>query len=140
MFLEHALLIADIMVALELACRRHGHVRLLTADELPLPETARHARIRWEAFGFACWIYAASNARWIQTSFSSTQRQSRHPSAAVIDDSNVIEKILRHLNLWCGPARFAPARPPPSTGQSEPEPQFFIDSEPMPDYENVITD
>ena len=59
---------------------------------------------------------------------------------AVIDDSNIIEKILRHLNLWCGPAKFAPARPPPSTGQSEPEPQFLIDSDPMPDYENVITD
>ena len=59
---------------------------------------------------------------------------------AVIDDSKVIEKILRHLNLWCGPATFAPARPPPSTGQSEPEPQFIVDSDPMPDYENVITD
>ena len=43
-FLEHALLISDIMVGLELACRRHRHVRLLTADELPLPETARRQR------------------------------------------------------------------------------------------------
>ena len=44
LFLEHALLISDIMVSLELACRRHGQVRLLTADELPLPETTRHHR------------------------------------------------------------------------------------------------
>ena len=43
-FLEHALLISDIMVELELACRRHGHVRLLTTDELPLPETAPRQR------------------------------------------------------------------------------------------------
>jgi hypothetical protein len=25
---------------------------------------------------------------------------------AVIEDPAVIEKILRHLKLWCGPARF----------------------------------
>ena len=43
-FLEHALLTADIMVTLELACLRHGRVRLLTADELPLPDDSRHQR------------------------------------------------------------------------------------------------
>jgi len=59
---------------------------------------------------------------------------------SVIEDPRVIEKILRHLSLRCGPARFAPARPPLSPGQSEPEPQFIIDSDPMPDNENVITD
>ncbi len=59
---------------------------------------------------------------------------------AVIDNPSVIEKILRHLNLWCGPAKFAPARPPPSADPPEPDPQFPIDSDPMPDYENVITD
>ena len=48
-FLEHALLSSDIMVGLELACRRHRHVRLLTADELPLPETARDAGERYRA-------------------------------------------------------------------------------------------
>ena len=32
------------MVGLELACRRHGRVRLLTANELPLPETAHRYR------------------------------------------------------------------------------------------------
>ena len=44
LFLEHTLLISDIMVSLELACRRHGQVRLLTADELPLPEATRRQR------------------------------------------------------------------------------------------------
>ena len=34
LFLDHTLLIADVMVALELACRAHGAVRLLLADEL----------------------------------------------------------------------------------------------------------
>ncbi|MSU34761.1 MAG: hypothetical protein EXS36_06540 [Pedosphaera sp.] len=58
---------------------------------------------------------------------------------AVIDNPSVIEKILRHLNLGCGPAKFAPARPPPSADTPQPDPQFPIDSDPMPDYENVIT-
>jgi hypothetical protein len=37
MFLEHALLISDVMVAFELACRKHGGVRLLYEDQLALP-------------------------------------------------------------------------------------------------------
>lgn len=37
LFLEHALLISDVMVALEVACRRNRRVRLLNIDELGLP-------------------------------------------------------------------------------------------------------
>ena len=61
---------------------------------------------------------------------------------AVIDQSEVVEKILRHLNSWCGPATFAPARPPPKGNRAEPEPTFSSDNDfdPMPDYEIVITD
>ncbi len=33
-YLEHALLVSDVMVALELACRKTGHVRLIVGDEL----------------------------------------------------------------------------------------------------------
>ena len=61
---------------------------------------------------------------------------------AVIDKPEVVEKILRHLNLWCGPATFAPARPPPTGDGAKPEqkvPSDF-DFDPMPDYENVIPD
>jgi len=36
MFIEHALLVADVMMAVELACRKHGSVRLLYEDELAL--------------------------------------------------------------------------------------------------------
>jgi hypothetical protein len=36
-FLEHALLVSDMMVSLELACRKRGGVRLLHEDELELP-------------------------------------------------------------------------------------------------------
>ncbi|MEI7534632.1 MAG: replication-relaxation family protein, partial [Verrucomicrobiae bacterium] len=42
-YLAHALLVSDVMVALELACRRHG-IRLLHEDELKLPV---EAPLRW---------------------------------------------------------------------------------------------
>jgi hypothetical protein len=35
-FLEHALLVSDVMVALELACRKTGRIRLLAEEELSL--------------------------------------------------------------------------------------------------------
>ena len=42
LFLEHALLISDVMVGLELACRKSGSVRLLTGDQIPLPDRLRN--------------------------------------------------------------------------------------------------
>ena len=36
MFLEHALLVSDVMVSIELACRKSGDVRLLYEDQLAL--------------------------------------------------------------------------------------------------------
>ena len=49
MFLEHALVVSDVMVAVELACRQSGRVRLLTGDEIPLPAETRNRRepFRW---------------------------------------------------------------------------------------------
>ena len=41
LFLEHALLVSDVMVSLELACRQHGGMRFLNSDELPLPAATR---------------------------------------------------------------------------------------------------
>jgi hypothetical protein len=52
----------------------------------------------------------------------------------------VVETILRHLHIWCGPATFAPARPPPPSGANLSESEFNIGFDIMPDYENVITD
>jgi hypothetical protein len=40
-FLEHTLLVSDVMVAVELACRATGRVRLITEDALPLPAEIR---------------------------------------------------------------------------------------------------
>ena len=43
-FLEHALLVSDVMVAIELACRETGRIRLLTDEELSLPGDMRPKR------------------------------------------------------------------------------------------------
>ena len=45
MFLEHALLVSDIMVAIELSCRQRG-IRLITEDEL-LSNSAPQRLFRW---------------------------------------------------------------------------------------------
>jgi hypothetical protein len=56
---------------------------------------------------------------------------------AVIDDRAVVEKILRHMELWCGPPVARQGRSPPGAPMVY-EP--YGDVEPMPDYENVVTD
>jgi hypothetical protein len=48
LFLEHALLASDVMVAIELACREAGHLRLLTSDELFPPVQADRDRERFQ--------------------------------------------------------------------------------------------
>lgn len=40
-FLEHALMVTDVMVAIELACRAHSNVGLLTGDDIPLPSETK---------------------------------------------------------------------------------------------------
>lgn len=47
LFLEHALLISDIMVALELACRKQKDVRLLTEKDLNISK--RREPLQWNA-------------------------------------------------------------------------------------------
>jgi hypothetical protein len=48
-YLDHALLVSDVMVAIELACRERDYVRLLCADELSLPNqpTGQPQPFRW---------------------------------------------------------------------------------------------
>jgi DNA-binding Lrp family transcriptional regulator len=46
LFLEHALLVSDIMVALELACRDRKDIRLLSADDLQIPN--RREPFQWK--------------------------------------------------------------------------------------------
>jgi len=49
LFLDHALMVSDITVSLEIACRKRGDVRLLIEDEIPLPAATRKERnpFRW---------------------------------------------------------------------------------------------
>lgn len=51
---------------------------------------------------------------------------------AVIDQREVVEKILRHLGLWSG----SPSNEANGRWTCEP----CEDVDPMPDYENVLTD
>jgi hypothetical protein len=53
-----------------------------------------------------------------------------------IDDPRVVENILRHLGAWHDPP--AGPSPPGATGPYTYEPCRDVD--PMPDYENVLTD
>jgi hypothetical protein len=58
---------------------------------------------------------------------------------ALIDQPEVVEKILRHLGLWTRSTAKSKARSPPTAH----EPWTYepcTDVEPMPDYENVLTD
>ena len=55
---------------------------------------------------------------------------------AVIDDPRAVEKILRHLGALHDP----PPRPPPPDGSSPYIYEPCLDVDPMPDYENVLTD
>ena len=54
----------------------------------------------------------------------------------MIDDPLAVEKILRHLGVWHDPP--AGLSPPDATGPNTYEPCWVVD--PMPDYENVLTD
>jgi hypothetical protein len=55
---------------------------------------------------------------------------------AAIDDPRVVERILRHLGAWHDP----PARRPPQGVRGPYTYESCDDVDPMPDYENVLTD
>ena len=66
----------------------------------------------------------------------------QHPMRviAVIDQRAVIERILRHLGLWSGTPLLAPARGPPDADAGPWTREPYADVDPMPDYENILTD
>lgn len=45
-YLEHALFVADVMVAFELACRKRGDIKLLYEEDLAIP--LKRQRFRWQ--------------------------------------------------------------------------------------------
>ena len=49
-YLEHALMVSEVMVAIELACRQSGQVRLLWGDDIPLSGEIEHPPrpFRWK--------------------------------------------------------------------------------------------
>ncbi len=69
----------------------------------------------------------------------------QHPMRvlALIDDRRVVEKILRHLGAWHDPQ--ACRLPSPACSSAPGDAGNYIrvpfdDVDPMPDYENVLTD
>jgi len=68
--------------------------------------------------------------------------QCQHPMRviAVIDQPAVVEKILRHPGLWSGTPPLALARSPPGAADGTWTREPCDDVDPMPDYENVLTD
>ncbi len=59
---------------------------------------------------------------------------------AVIDQRKVIEKILRHLNLWSGDPAFLPSRGPPAAIPRHWGADYPKSRDPFPDYDKVFTD
>ncbi len=59
---------------------------------------------------------------------------------AVIDQREVVEKILRHLGLWSGTPLLASARAPADANVGPWTREPCDDVDPMPDYENILTD
>ena len=57
---------------------------------------------------------------------------------AVIDNRQVVERILRYLGLWCGGPLLRTGRSPPAPGPWCRVP--YGDVDPMPDSENLLTD
>ena len=55
---------------------------------------------------------------------------------AVNDDPRVVEKMLRHLGAWHDP----PAGPSAPGAPGSYTYEACDDADPMPDYENVLTD
>ena len=47
-FLEHALLVSDMMIAIELACRQIGRIRLIAGEELPLSRKISRQPLKWK--------------------------------------------------------------------------------------------
>ena len=62
--------------------------------------------------------------------------QNRMRVVAVIDAPRVVEEILRQLGAWHDP----PPRPLPPDGSGPYTYEPCDDVDPMPDYENVLTD
>jgi hypothetical protein len=58
---------------------------------------------------------------------------------AIIDNRQVVEKILRHLGLWTERQPLAQARPLPDSKIRRSTSSFIL-SHNMPEYENVLTD
>jgi hypothetical protein len=113
LFLTHALLVSDVMVALELACRRQHSMRLLMPDEVELPRNAgrRYDQFKWTVNlgngsrigvvpdrAFALESAAGSGARcWF---FLEADRGTMPVTRANLNQTSFCRKLLAYQATW----------------------------------------
>ena len=112
LFLEHALMVSDIMVALEIACRKRGDVRLLIEHEIPLPESTRRERdpFRWtvtvsgkEKLGIIpdrVFALESGDARESVLCFLEADRGTMPVERAKNDASSITRKLHAYVQTW----------------------------------------
>jgi hypothetical protein len=104
LFLEHALLTSDIMLAIELACRKRNDIRLLTAADLHLPKMREPFQWRVSigvkcgiipdrVFGFEykgqrCWYFLEAD------------RATMPISRGNLDQTSFYRKLLAYETTW----------------------------------------
>jgi hypothetical protein len=104
LFLEHALLISDIMVALELACRNRTDIRLLSPEDLHLPKLREP--FQWDVnIGDKCGVIPdrvfgleLGNQRcWY---FLEADRATMPVTRGNLDQTSIYRKLLAYEATW----------------------------------------
>lgn len=110
-FLEHALLVADFMVALEMACRSRSDVRLLTEEDMNPPDESAVGRspFRWRVSipgGPKCGVipdrvfgleFANGNRAWF---LLEADRATMPVTRSNLDQSSLRRKFLAYEATW----------------------------------------
>jgi DNA-binding Lrp family transcriptional regulator len=104
LFLEHALLTSDIMVAVELACRQRTDVRLLTVDDLLLPKMREP--FQWQVnIGVKCGVIPdrvfglehKGRRCWY---FLEADRATMPITRGDLDQTSIYRKLLAYETTW----------------------------------------
>ena len=104
LFLEHALLISDIMVAIELTCRQRPDIRLLSTEDLNVPK-AREP-FQWQVnIGTKCGVipdrvfgFEINGKRWWY--FLEADRATMPITRANLEQTSIQRKFLAYEATW----------------------------------------
>lgn len=104
LFLEHALLISDIMVAIELACRNRSDIRLLKADDLQISKMREP--FRWNVnIGMKCGVipdrvFGLEFKGERVLYFLEADRATMPVTRGNLDQTSVYRKLLAYEATW----------------------------------------